>query len=147
MSPRQLRRLVRSRQAWHEAARALHVGTVGVAEVVEHHINNFEKLKSKLDKILSKIEVSENKGSFLSGLLNLKSSINGHLGLGDYQSLLDQIEKHESLLEIYVSKNRQKNTDIKQALMLELATILANNDMVEAFEQIKDLKLRWVKTG
>ncbi|MFY0624701.1 MAG: DUF349 domain-containing protein [Reichenbachiella sp.] len=116
-------------------------------KIVEKFVANFEKLKSKLEKILSKIDGSDNKGSFLSGLLNLKTSITSYEGLGDYQLLLEKIEVYEAMLQEYVSKNRQKNTEIKQALLLELDTILENNDMIEAFELIKDLKIRWVKTG
>ena len=107
----------------------------------------FEKLKKKLDEIEEKIQNQSNKGSFLSSLENIELSIPEHEGLGDYQSLLDRIEPLKSLLEDYVQKNRAKNTEIKQALLLELEAILNNNDQEEAFEQIKDLKSRWLKTG
>lgn len=107
----------------------------------------YDQLKLKLDEIEKKINQSQNKGSFLSSLLNLKEGVLTHDGLGDYQALLDRIAPIESLLTDYVQKNRQKNTEIKRALLQELDLVLQNNDQEEAFEQIKDLKLRWLKTG
>ena len=107
----------------------------------------FDKLEAKLNSLEDKIENSSNKASFLSGLINLKESLPQHKGLGDYESLLERIAKQESFLEDYVLKNRQKNTDIKRALLLELDVILANVDIEEAFEQIRNLKHRWLKTG
>ncbi|MEP2023854.1 MAG: DUF349 domain-containing protein [Reichenbachiella sp.] len=114
---------------------------------VAYFTTKYNKLKTKLDDIEKKINTESNKGSFLSSLQNIADSIPSHDGLGDYQVLLDRIIPLESLLEDYIQKNRAKNTDIKQALLLELDAILANNDQEEAFEQIKDLKSRWLKTG
>jgi len=61
--------------------------------------------------------------------------------------MLDKINLYESQLTDFIKKNRQKNTDIKNALLIELDHIGQNNDIKEAFEQIKDLKQRWIKTG
>lgn len=108
---------------------------------------SFDRLKAKFDEIENKINTQSNKGSFLSSLLNIKSKIPEHKGLGDYANLLGKIEIHALDLTAYVQKNRQRNTDIKQALLLELEEILKNNDQEEAFEQIKDIKIRWIKTG
>ncbi|WP_422360074.1 DUF349 domain-containing protein [Reichenbachiella sp.] len=118
-----------------------------IEAAVAYFTTRYEKLKAKLDEIEDKINTQSNKGSFLSSLQNIEDSIPSHDGLGDYQLLLDRIVPLKSLLEDYVQKNRAKNTDIKQALLLELDAILSNNDQEEAFEQIKDLKSRWLKTG
>ena len=117
------------------------------SEKVKKFSDAFFKLEQKLKSIEEKIDSSGNKASFLSGLQNLKSSIFDHPGLGDYQGLLDRIDRYEALLEDYINKNRQKNTEIKRALLIELDAILGNVDIEEAFEQIKDLKQRWLKTG
>lgn len=114
---------------------------------IAYYTTRYDKLKAKLDDIEEKINTQSNKGSFLSSLQNLEDSIPVHDGLGDYQTLLERITPLKSLLEDYIQKNRSKNTEIKQALLLELDTVLSNNDQEEAFEQIKDLKSRWLKTG
>lgn len=118
-----------------------------VEKAVAYYVDRFAKLESKFQEIESKINNSSNKGSFLSSLLNIKEQLADHDGLGDYQALKVKINQYVNLLEDYVAKNRQKNTDIKQALLLELEAVLANNDIEEAFEQIKSLKSRWIKTG
>ncbi|MGL1888568.1 MAG: DUF349 domain-containing protein [Reichenbachiella sp.] len=124
-------------------------------EVVEEELEEmlvscteaFKKLESKVDDIQSKINSSDNKGSFLSSLQNLKQQIAAHEGLGDYAVVLEKIVVSENQLSEYIAKNRLKNTDIKTALLLELDEILSNNDHEEAFEQILNLKGRWLKTG
>jgi adenylate kinase family enzyme len=121
--------------------------TTWSGDKVIFYTSSFDKLKLKLDEIEDKIKTENNKGSFMSSLLNIKTKIPTHKGLGDYQELLDKIDALESDLSNYIQKNRQKNTEIKQALLLELAEILKNNDEAEAFELIKDIKNRWIKTG
>lgn len=116
-------------------------------KLIEEMTANFEKLRDKFEGIATKIDGSVNKGSFLSSLLDLKSSIAESKGLGDYESLWYKIGQYESLLGDLVAKNRQKNTDIKQALLLEMEAAVANLDMHEAGEQVKDIKTRWIKTG
>ncbi|SMD32949.1 protein of unknown function [Reichenbachiella faecimaris] len=140
-------KLFRSAFGQVEALQLKEVKEDEVAPAVAYFIAKYDKLKAKLDEIEEKINTQNNKGSFLSSLQNIEDSIPTHDGLGDYQILLDRITPLKSILEDYVQKNREKNTDIKQALLLELDVILANPDQEEAFEQIKDLKSRWLKTG
>lgn len=140
-------KLFRSAFGQVEALQLKEVKEDEIAAAVAYFTAKYDKLKIKLDEIEEKINTQSNKGSFLSSLQNIEDSIPAHDGLGDYQILLDRITPLKSLLEDYVQKNRAKNTDIKQALLLELDAILANNDQEEAFEQIKDLKSRWLKTG
>ncbi|UXP31172.1 DUF349 domain-containing protein [Reichenbachiella agarivorans] len=116
-------------------------------QVVSFYEQSFDKLSQKFSEVEAKISSSNNKGSFLSSLLNLKEQLSTHQGLGDYTQLAQKIDGNVNLLTDYVAKNRQKNTDIKNALLLELEAILSNNDLEEAFEQIKDLKAKWIKTG
>ncbi|MEO9967391.1 MAG: DUF349 domain-containing protein [Reichenbachiella sp.] len=130
-----------------EALKLKEVAEDEAADAVTFFLARFDKLKLKLDEIEKKINSENNKGSFLSSLQNLKETVLIHEGLGDYQKLLDRIAPLESMLLDYIDKNRSKNTEIKKALLAELEPILANNDQEEAFEQIKDLKSRWLKTG
>ncbi len=139
--------LFRSAFGKFEALKLKEVSEEEVENSIPYFTAKFDKLKIKLEEIEEKINTQSNKGSFLSSLQNIKDAIPSHEGLGDYQNLLDRIAPLQSLLEDYIKKNRSKNTDIKHALLLELGTILANNDQEEAFEQIKDLKSRWLKTG
>ena len=139
--------LFRSAFGQEEALKLKEIDEDEIADVVSFFTKKFDKLRLKLDEIENKINTENNKGSFLSSLENIRDVIPTHAGLGDYQILLDRITSLESLLNDYVQKNRAKNTEIKSALLLELDAILANNDQEEAFEQIKDLKLRWLKTG
>ncbi|UXX79530.1 DUF349 domain-containing protein [Reichenbachiella carrageenanivorans] len=139
--------LFRSAFGQVEALKLKELSEEEITDAVSFFEAKFDKLKQKLDEIEDKINTQSNKGSFLSSLQNIEETISSHEGLGDYQSQLDRIAPLKALLGDYIQKNRAKNTDIKQALLLELEVVLTNNDQEEAFEQIKDLKSRWLKTG
>lgn len=107
----------------------------------------FADLTKKVDEVTEKIDSTENKGSFLMKLVHLKEHLPSHDGLGDYTSLLERIEKYESLVRDIIQKNRTRNTDIKTALIEEAKTIHDIINWKEATEKAHDLKSRWIKTG
>ncbi len=107
----------------------------------------FDKFNKSFEALIEKINSTENKGSFLVKLQNLKTDLLTHKGLGDYAVLEPYITSQEKLINDIIISNRARNTDIKKALMLELDEILKNNDFYEVGIAIKDLKQRWIKTG
>ena len=107
----------------------------------------FEDLKSKVLEVTSKIDTTENKGSFLMKLVHLKEQLPTHDGLGDYLSLLEKINQYESLVRDIIQKNRQRNTEIKSALIAETSVLDEITNWKEATEKAHDIKARWIKTG
>lgn len=110
-------------------------------------VEEWNKLFKSFEALNKQINDTENKGSFLIKLQNLKAKLSSHKGLGDYDSIESQITNQESLIKDIVKQNRARNTDIKKALMLELDEALKNNDFYEVGLAIKDIKQRWIKTG
>lgn len=107
----------------------------------------FLKLQTEFIQLENRILVTENKGSFLAKLINLKKQLPIHNGLGDYDSILKKIVLYENQIVDIIQSNRKRNTEIKNALMQELEQAVNNNDLHEAGITIKDIKTRWVKTG
>lgn len=116
-------------------------------EMIAHYEKRFEKVHSQFTELENRILGTENKGSFLAKLLNLKNLLATHDGLGDYDSIYAKITLYENQITDIIKSNRQRNTDIKNALLLELEEALKNNDFHEVGLAIKDIKLRWLKTG
>ena len=119
----------------------------GDSESIGHYEAEFDKFYTSFTELNDKINSTENKGSFLVKLRNLKIKAKTHKGLGDYISIENNITNQENLIKETVIKNRARNTDIKNALMLELDEALKNNDLFEVNLAIKDIKVRWIKTG
>ncbi len=114
---------------------------------VQYFVDKFEKFKEKIDDLENKVNESENKGSFLMKLLHLKETINEHCGLGDYKSLKDKLSALEVILTEVIEKNREKNTEIKKALIVELDEALTNQNWKETQEMVIEIRGRWIKTG
>ncbi len=110
-------------------------------------VERFEDLKQKIDAVAAKIDETENKGSFLMKLLHLKEQLPKHEGLGDYPSLLAKLNQYESLVSDIISKNRIRNTEIKEALLKEAEDIESIISWKEGTDKVNDLKARWIKTG
>lgn len=116
-------------------------------ESVKYFQEKFAELEGKIVTLEQEIAESQNKGSFLMKLLHLKEQLSVHDGLGDYGALLDRLEQQEALLADIIVKNREKNTDIKQALLEEMKAAVVKINWKEATQEIHDIKARWIKTG
>ncbi|HHP7240404.1 MAG TPA: DUF349 domain-containing protein [Cyclobacteriaceae bacterium] len=115
---------------------------------VEYFINRFKKLSDKINDLEELINNTENKGSFLMKLLHLKNSLYTYEALGDYEPLFIRLEDLQDYLEDIISKNRIRNTEIKQSLLAELEEIAKTViNWNEATEKVLDVKGRWIKTG
>ena len=117
------------------------------SEVISQLNEAFLKLQTEFIQLENRILGTENKGSFLAKLINLKKQLPIHNGLGDYDSIFKKVALYENQIVDIIQSNRKRNTEIKNALMLELEQAVNNNDLHEAGITIKDIKTRWVKTG
>ncbi|WP_258105225.1 DUF349 domain-containing protein [Marinoscillum sp. MHG1-6] len=114
---------------------------------LQYFEERFEDLVTKVQELEALITESTNKGSFLMKLLHMKEVLGTHDGLGDYQLLLDRLTAQESLINDIIAKNREKNTEIKKALIEEVKVAVEKINWKEATVEIHDIKTRWIKTG
>ncbi len=118
-----------------------------IATSASFFVERYKDLKRKIDEVIAKIDSTENKGSFLMKLLHLKEQLPKHDGLGDYASLHELVSKYESLVTDIIKKNRERNSDIKAALIEEAKVAVEVINWKEGTEKVNDLKARWIKTG
>ena len=107
----------------------------------------FALLQEKVAQLKAAIQENQNKGSFLMKLIHLKESLYESDALGDFASLIAELEEQEAFLVEIIQENRSKNLEIKQGLIQEAITLQKNTDWKETTEKFKELKLRWIKTG
>ncbi|MEX2564820.1 MAG: DUF349 domain-containing protein [Cyclobacteriaceae bacterium] len=117
------------------------------ASTIKYFEDRYEMVRQKVEKLKSDIEENQNKGSFLMKLIHLKESLKSYDGLGDFPALIQELEQQEALLEEIIQSNRQKNLEIKKALIQEAEEIKNSTDWKVASEAFKSLKLKWLKTG
>ncbi|MEX2511977.1 MAG: DUF349 domain-containing protein [Cyclobacteriaceae bacterium] len=117
------------------------------ASTIKYFEDRYAMLRQKVEKLKSDIEENQNKGSFLMKLIHLKESLKNYDGLGDFPALIQELEQQEVLLEEIIQSNRQKNLEIKKALIQEAEEIKNSTDWKVASEAFKSLKLKWLKTG
>lgn len=114
---------------------------------VAYFEERYAELAAKVTALEEEIEASQNKGSFLMKLIHLKEQLGTHDGLGDYQALRDRLSSQEAGLGEIIEKNRERNTEIKQALLEEMKAAVEKINWKEATVEIHDIKARWIKTG
>jgi len=107
----------------------------------------FTQLQEKVTTLKAAIQENQNKGSFLMKLIHLKESLFESDALGDFASLIAELEEQEAFLAEIIQGNRSKNLEIKQGLIQEAIALQESTDWKETTEKFKELKLRWIKTG
>lgn len=116
-------------------------------ETVNYFSNRFDLLKSKIDELKKNIEEASNKGSFMMKLLHMKESIKTYNGVGDFESLLSELNTTESLLNVGIEQNRTKNAAIKHSIINQVSTLISSDNWTEDIEKVKELQTHWNKTG
>ena len=116
-------------------------------EALAYFVKRFDLALSKVKGLSAEIEAAQNKGSFLTKVLQMKTYLIEFDGLGDFKPLLLELEKHEAFLKELIQANQVKNLEIKRALIQDAKEISIAEDVVEATDKLMEVKMKWVKTG
>lgn len=117
------------------------------ASTIHYFEARFEQIKDKVAKLKSDIQENQNKGSFLMKLIHLRDSLFTSDALGDFIPLIDALNEQEEFLNEIIQANRSKNLEVKKGLILEAEALKDDTDWKNTAEALKELKLRWIKTG
>ncbi len=109
--------------------------------------DRFQLAIRKVEDLAQKIEESQNKGSYLMKLIHMRRYLANFDGLGNYVTLFTRLDENEAQLRAMVAVNRVKNYEIKSALLAEAEACIDDEDVNAATDRIKELKLKWIKTG
>lgn len=114
---------------------------------IKYFEDRYAIASGKVDQLEKQVEEAENKGSYLMKLIHMRDYLVNFDGLGDFVVLFERLDKIENELRVIIDQNRQKNLEIKRALLEEAKEYAEIQDLREAGEKYKDLKMRWIKTG
>jgi hypothetical protein len=107
----------------------------------------FQMFREKVDILISKIETSDNKGSFLMKVLHLKDQVGKYDALGDFEAIYSRLSAAEEDINETIGKNRDKNLATKAGLIKEAEALQASVDWKGTTEKLKELRQTWIKTG
>lgn len=116
-------------------------------EALQYFVNRFSIAGNKVELLFSQVEEAQNKGSYLTKLLQLRKSLIEFDGLGNFIPLLEKLDGLELELRELILNNQIKNLEIKRALIEEGKAVNAGDDWVAATDAIMEIKSKWLKTG
>ena len=116
-------------------------------EALDYFKNRFIIAENKVSQLEKDIEEAQNKGSYLTKLVQLRKKLVGFDALGDFPPLLDRLDEQEKRLSELISVNQLKNYDIKRALIAEAEAIVDSTDWRPTADALQEIKTKWIKTG
>jgi Domain of Unknown Function (DUF349) len=123
-------------------------------EAIDYFKNRFNVAVEKVQTLRSEIEEAQNKGSFLTKLIQLRKKLVGFDGLGDFVPLLAQLDEAEDYLTDLIKNNQDKNLEIKRALIQDAQTAVAKSDANDSnvdwqgiTDELQEIKSKWIRTG
>ncbi|MEN7548473.1 DUF349 domain-containing protein [Rapidithrix thailandica] len=114
---------------------------------LQYFVNRFQMVEKKVLEVKEAVLTAENKGSYLMKLIHMRTYLAMYNGLGDFISLYNIINELEDEIREYIAKNREKNYEIKKALLAEAESLKGSTDWKNTSRKLKELKLNWIKTG
>lgn len=117
------------------------------SEALSYFINRFELAKNKVAILSKEVGEVQNKGSFLTKVVQMKSYLAEFDGLGDFIPLFAELDRLENFLKDLIVNNQVKNLEIKRALVADARLISAEEDISNATDRLLEVKAKWVKTG
>ncbi len=116
-------------------------------EAIDYFKNRFTIAQNKVAQLEQEIEEAQNKGSYLTKLVQLRKKLIGFDAIGNFIPLLERLDQTEHELNLLIHTNQEKNLEIKRALIEDAKAAAAIPDWNEATDAIQEIKSKWIRTG
>ncbi|MCY7358373.1 MAG: DUF349 domain-containing protein [Rudanella sp.] len=116
-------------------------------EALDYFKNRFVIAQNKVAQLEQEIEEAQNKGSYLTKLVQLRKKLTSFDAIGDFIPLLDRLDGQELILTDLIKNNQLKNLEIKRALIAEAESVASSDDWKPVADMLQEIKLKWIKTG
>ncbi len=116
-------------------------------EAFQYFINRYQIAVNKVNQLETEIVETQNKGSFLTKLTQLRKRLLNFDGIGDFIPLLKILDEQEEILRGLIVGNQANNLTIKEALVEEAKEAKEDVDWNIVAEKLQDIKTRWIRTG
>ena len=109
-------------------------------EALDYFKNRFAIAQSKVAQLQEEVTEAQNKGSYLTKLLQLRRKLIGFDAIGNFPPLLDRLDYLEDILSGLIYTNQLKNLEIKRALIGEAEVIAGSDDWKPTAEALQEIK-------
>jgi hypothetical protein len=116
-------------------------------EAFQYFINRYDIATKKVEQLEQEIEEAQNKGSYLTRLLQLRKRLLNFDGIGDFIPLLKKLDTKEEFLNSLISENQENNLQIKKSLLEEAKQHQESTDWMPTSDILQDIRTRWIRTG
>ncbi|OEK02008.1 hypothetical protein BFP97_10965 [Roseivirga sp. 4D4] len=116
-------------------------------QALNHYTARFDMAVEKVEEVKTKIASNTNKGSFLVQVDRLIDSLHTFDAIGDFESLYTTLYGLQEELTAYIKANREKNLEIKTALLDQLKEVAESHDWKASSAAVKEIQGKWLKTG
>jgi Domain of Unknown Function (DUF349) len=116
-------------------------------EAFQYFVNRYEIAVSKVTQLETEIEEAQNKGSYLTKLIQLRKRLLNFDGIGNFLPLLDKLTHLEGSLTNLIGENQAGNLEIKRALIQEALPYKESDDWANGGDILQDIRTRWIRTG
>ena len=116
-------------------------------EAIDYFKNRFVIVLNKVEQLEKEIDEAQNKGSYLTKLIQLQRKLKSFDALGDFIPLLNRLAEKEEYLRSLIEVNQLKNLEIKRALIEDVLEATRIEDYAVATDQIQEIKAKWIRTG
>ncbi|WP_266369251.1 DUF349 domain-containing protein [Tellurirhabdus rosea] len=116
-------------------------------EALDYFKNRFAIAENKVNQLEQEVEEAQNKGSYLTKLVQLRKKLLSFDAIGNFVPLLNRLDALEEVLVALIEKNQLKNLEIKRALLGEAEAIADSTDWKTTADELQEIKTKWIKTG
>ncbi|GAA4445501.1 hypothetical protein GCM10023091_37230 [Ravibacter arvi] len=116
-------------------------------DAIDYFKNRYSIAESKVNQLEQEVEEAQNKGSYLTKLLQLRQKLLGFDAIGDFPVLLAKLDQLESYLTELIQVNQIKNLEIKRALIEDAEEAARIEDWQEGTDKLQEIKAKWIRTG
>ena len=116
-------------------------------EAIDYFKNRFTIAESKVAQLEKEVEEAQNKGSYLTKLMQLRKKLVSFDAIGDFIPLLERLDRAEAYLTELIQANQIKNLEIKRALTEDAKAAASIQDWQAATDAVQEVKAKWIRTG
>jgi hypothetical protein len=116
-------------------------------EAFQYFINRYEIAVKKVGDLEKEIDEAQNKGSYLTKLLQLRKRLLNFDGIGDFAPLLKTLDIKEAYLNGLIEVNQKNNLRVKRELLEETRKYSATDDWGPASDKLQEIRAKWIRTG
>ncbi len=116
-------------------------------EAFQYFVNRYDIAVKKVDQLEEDIDGAQNKGSYLTKLIQLRRRLLSFDGIGDFMPLLKRLDIKEAYLNGLIEVNQKNNAKVKVELLEEAKKYKDSEDWGEASDALQEIRTKWIRTG